>query len=563
MAAWSGPTSCATRIASFANTLNEDASVSRADASQFCAPPDSQHYLAAIGIFTVDDHKRHRESVRASWMRSASRANMIAKFVLHGLSARADVLKEAAAHGDTIYLKAPAVMSCKSGPLKKLLLWLECALTAWPNAELIGKADDDTWAHLPGIAAHVARSLAALRARHVSTAANLLVWGSIESYHWHEGVHRPVGFTGMRYAFRRLPGDGRLEKCRRRKSPRLVPLPNRDVPKAWHSSEAANDAEGANVTGPYFYAKGPFYLVGSSLVQQVINNQWARKEAEASLESGEREADLVELTWPWEDVWLGAAITHSASADQQPAVVHIGATRRAGSVFSEEWGIKAAPSTLIWHMRTKDPERLHTLERWSERWRCDRQFESMEYCSPYIACSGATWHACEHALPTRKERQAFDKGLNCSDRLDDVTQLLKGLGSSAPAASSDSVQQPQMVSTAPTQDAGVKPEAWRTLELLPDVTSEEIRQCSSVIDQGGWDVSTAPLVLLAYASHISSPWLLGLSASMHNIPLVIVGLGGQSKWAWYAGGTPKLPASRRAPDARRAANNVCEECCAG
>ena len=86
MAAWSGPTSCATRIASFANTLNEDASVSRADASQFCAPPDSQHYLAAIGVFTVDDHKRHRESVRASWMRSASRANMIAKFVLHGLS---------------------------------------------------------------------------------------------------------------------------------------------------------------------------------------------------------------------------------------------------------------------------------------------------------------------------------------------------------------------------------------------------------------------------------------------------------------------------------------------
>ena len=449
MAAWSGPTSCATRRASFASTLDEKGATSRGDAPSFCARPDPEPYLAAIGIFSLDDHRRHRVAIRASWLRSAARASMIARFVLHGLAARSDVLAEATAHGDTVFLRAEAVMSCKAGPLRKLLLWLECALSAWPRAELIGKADDDTWVHLPGVAAHVSRSLSALQAKGLPRAA--LVWGSIESYHWHEGVHRPVGFTGMRYAYRRLPGTGRLERCRQRRAPRLTSLPNRDVPRAWLQSDTGEDD--ANVTGPYFYPKGPFYLVAARLVKQMLSSAWVRREGEAAIQSGEREADVVELTWPWEDVFLGAALTHSArpsladdgtntQPQQQLAVVHVGATGRPGSVFSEEWGVKAAPSTLVWHMRTKVPERVHLLERWAAVRRCDRVFEAMEYCAEYVACSGAVWQACEHALPKRKERASFalpaTLGSNCSDRLEDVNKLL-----ASPSVPPASTTQPQ------------------------------------------------------------------------------------------------------------------------
>ena len=83
------------------------------------------------------------------------------------------------------------------------------------------------------------------------------------------------------------------------------------------------------------------------------------------------------------------------------------------------------------------------------------------------------------------------------------------------------------------------------VQIIMEIKNNAKLRRLKYVATGKW-VELAPLVLLAYASHISSPWLLGLSASMHNIPLVIVGLGGQSKWAWYAGGTPKLPASRRA-----------------
>ena len=121
---------------------------------------------------------------------------------------------------------------CKGGPLRKLWLWLECALVAWPAAALVGKADDDAWIRLPGVALHASRALAAAAATAATTAtatagtaagttagtaagssaapapteaaAPRLLWASIDSFHWHEGLHRPIGYTGQRWAHRQL-----------------------------------------------------------------------------------------------------------------------------------------------------------------------------------------------------------------------------------------------------------------------------------------------------------------------------------------------------------------------
>jgi hypothetical protein len=51
---------------------------------------------------------------------------------------------------------------------------------------------------------------------------------------------------------------------------------------------------------------------------------------------------------------------------------------------------------------------------------------------------------------------------------------------------------------------------------------------------------------VVYASEVRSPWLLGISAALHNVPIAVVGLGAPGGWPWYSGGTPKLSASRRA-----------------
>jgi hypothetical protein len=189
---------CSTR-----NAEAEGASFSgaRTDAPSFCPERRESPLLAALGIFTLDEHTAHRSSIRSTWLADAAPAGIGAAFVLHGLGARLESLREAETHGDIVFLRAPAVMACHSGPLQKLVLWLSCAVSAYPRATLIGKADDDVWAHAGGVAAHLRATLAAVGGR-------LLLWGIMESYHWDLHRHRPAGFGGNRFFFR-VKGRGR------------------------------------------------------------------------------------------------------------------------------------------------------------------------------------------------------------------------------------------------------------------------------------------------------------------------------------------------------------------
>tara|TARA_B110001452_G_scaffold171936_2_gene143994 strand:- start:632 stop:1918 length:1287 start_codon:yes stop_codon:yes gene_type:complete len=378
----------------------------RADASSFCPLPSPEPLLAALGVFTIDTHGEYRRAIRETWLRAAPAARIAARFVMHGLGARVELLEEAHRHRDTIFVRAQAEMSCKSAPLRKLLLWLACAPAAWPAASLVGKADDDLWVHLPGVALHVSRSLAALEATGPPQISGV-VWGMIESYHWHEGIHRPVGFTGMRWAYRLLPGAGKLEKCRRRSAPQLLPGRN-DVPKWWLSSmDVGTDGVG-NVTGPFWFAQGPLYLLSGHLAAQVVASEWVQHEADAAARSGDADPTAPEPTWPWEDVFLGAALAHAARGERL-AAIHVGSTGRPG-IFSWEWGVRAAPSTLVWHMRLKNPERIRVLEEWASKnpERCDLAFDRLD-CRTYVSCATAQWDACEPRL----------RG-NCSTRLKDV-----------------------------------------------------------------------------------------------------------------------------------------------
>ena len=83
------------------------------------------------------------------------------------------------------------------------------------------------------------------------------------------------------------------------------------------------------------------------------------------------------------------------------------------------------------------------------------------------------------------------------------------------------------------------------VKLQPAPSHLEIAQCAHEIS-GQWDVADAPLMLLAYASNIVSPWMLAVSAALQNLPLVVAGLGTSDEWRWFDGGTPKLPGSLRA-----------------
>eukprot|EP00966_Prymnesium_polylepis_P237596 5495256-Prymnesium_polylepis.1 len=184
-------------------------SLATANASLFCAPVDARELLAALAIFTTAAVPKRRAILRATWF--ASSDDVVARFVLRGLGVRPELLQEATEHGDILFVEARSETSCKKGPLQKLVLWLACAVHAWPHAQYIGKGDDDVWIDLPGVAMLLRASHQQLRAEPptwLATGANssasrpetLIVWGLLEVFHWHTELHRPVGFSPRRFA---------------------------------------------------------------------------------------------------------------------------------------------------------------------------------------------------------------------------------------------------------------------------------------------------------------------------------------------------------------------------
>ena len=147
----------------------------RADANRFCAPVDTTPRLAVVGILSPDEHIGLRERLRSTWL--ASDPRILARFVLRGVQTLVASINESDIYQDLVFVNAPAQMPRKTGPLLKLMRWLECAAVAWPQARLIGKADDDTYIHLTGVADHLERTLSFANGAPI-------YWGSFESFHW-------------------------------------------------------------------------------------------------------------------------------------------------------------------------------------------------------------------------------------------------------------------------------------------------------------------------------------------------------------------------------------------
>lgn len=389
----------------------------RQSARTFCAPVDLTPRLAILGIFSADEHIDHRREQRG-WLHAAQDDSIIGRFILHGLDARAVVLEEGDAHGDMIFLRAPAMIARKVAPLQKLMHWLECASVAWPNTQLIGKADDDTYVHLQAAARHLRQSLLALPGREI-------YWGNIEVYHWHLRWHRPIAFGGR---------FGRLAPCVHRSAPatsRNKVLSHRELsnesiypvsrvyPMRMSRREEADaggrgdggggsggdgrrgDAGGDGVIGPFPFARGALFFVSRSLAARVAAPaSWAQHEAAATLLST-HELPAAEPTWPWEDVYLGMSLSHVArtpAAPDGPAIVHVGDAH-----FSNPWGggFCMSPSTIVHHLRWKTNRtlgRISLAREWAEAHHCDPPWTMLCMRRNYTGCDGQMWTMCASVL---------------------------------------------------------------------------------------------------------------------------------------------------------------------
>ena len=225
--------------------------VERARAMRFCAPSDPAPRLAVLGVLTTDGHRDYREAIRSSWMRKSNAADITTRFVMRGLGSAAE--DEARLHGDIVFVEALASANRKNGPLQSLVLWWQCAVETWPQASLIGKADDDIWVQMIATAAHLRGSMAALAAQ-PSIARDqrppAMFWGIMETFHWSSVKTRPVGFA------KKYGGGGARTECFRRHlyaNGSLV----RPEARTERSDDAWRSANGhGHLIGPFNFAKG-------------------------------------------------------------------------------------------------------------------------------------------------------------------------------------------------------------------------------------------------------------------------------------------------------------------
>ena len=129
---------------------------------RMCAARDAEaRHLAVLGVLSTGT-PRFRQAARDTWLSELVRGSgILTRFVIRAGDGGPSMeeIAEQRAHGDIVFVDAPAGLERAAGPLRSLFLWWECALHAWPNVPLIGKADEDTWLHLRGVASLLTRSV--------------------------------------------------------------------------------------------------------------------------------------------------------------------------------------------------------------------------------------------------------------------------------------------------------------------------------------------------------------------------------------------------------------------
>ena len=65
----------------------------------FCTAPDLRQLVAVLGVFSAENRVALRREARVSWMRVAT-TDISARFVMRGVGAGREVIREAAHHRD-------------------------------------------------------------------------------------------------------------------------------------------------------------------------------------------------------------------------------------------------------------------------------------------------------------------------------------------------------------------------------------------------------------------------------------------------------------------------------
>ena len=424
------------------------------DGAMLCAAPDPSPRLGALGILSAAEQPKFRNIARRTWMAGAAAreaaGGLAVRFVIRGIGASAEMHREVRTAHDVILLRAPS-LNRRSGPLVSLIMWMECALEAWPNAGLIGKADDDVWIHLTGVELHLRLTLSAISKRS-ERRSPLMYWGVQETYSWDVSSHLPWGFAyryGWDQAFER-------RQCMRESSGRI---------------------------GPFHFAKGPCFFISTPLVRQMRRSSEVQRLSNAAIAAADNITRKGLL--PYEDVFAGLGLALAAHGPHDLYAVHVGDTEASDGVFMEAHSRRVptdylglAPSTLVHHEKYKHQHRIETAHRWASTHHCDPPRVDLSCPSyNYLGCSGARWVRC--TMPSHAYAEA-----GCSTN---VTRLSGGFSAddqpasaSAPTACSTTATPPGPI----TRDAAEPTTRLRGTCAVTEFGASDCR----VDSQGAWVV---------------------------------------------------------------------------
>ena len=89
--------------------------------------------------------------------------------------------------------------------------------------------------------------------------------------------------------------------------------------------------------------------------------------------------------------------------------------------------------------------------------------------------------------------------------------------------------------------AGPAEQAGRPVQPSEPLSSLQLQACVQALEASGYAAADAPIAVMTYLTDLPRLWLLGQSAAVHRMPLVLVGLG--MRWT---GPDQKLSSARRA-----------------
>jgi hypothetical protein len=258
---------------------------------RYCSRRDFTPWYAVLGVFSYYKDAPQRTAIRSSWMSPniSDSGGILSRFVIRADESTEyvgrpdpsiEVLREHTEHRDILFVPAAANMSRALGPLRTLQLWMACAVSAFPYASLIGKADDDTWITLKDVSSHLRASASWLTAAHLHKVPPLMYWGMIETYSMNVSKGEPVHF---KYKFGHRP-----KSCYQ------------------HGGNLSALVERGDLVGPFSFAKGPCFFASTPFVQQLVDSTEINAYIDRVLSIWTRPAYRL---MPYEDVYMGFALS--------------------------------------------------------------------------------------------------------------------------------------------------------------------------------------------------------------------------------------------------------------